>query len=299
VVNDEVAKDYGIDGEGIVAFKHFDDKKPVTYEGRSKIGEVESWIHSNSFPVVGQYTKQKADIYKKRGLPLAKFLTQSNWENDSKTMTYYYNRLKKAADMFLNKILVATAHAPDFPGEMDAVNASKEKWALVIEEGNDKYLFEEPKLTAENVMKFLSDFQDGKLEKYIKSEKVPTNNDGPVKVVVAKNFKDIVEDSTKDVMIEFYAPWCGHCKALTPKYEALGKKLQSVAPSVVIAKIDATANDIDRSRYEVSGYPTIFFVPAAKDAKPIKYDGERETNAMYNWIKKKAKVKFGKKKVEL
>ncbi|CAF4407663.1 unnamed protein product, partial [Rotaria magnacalcarata] len=31
-----------------------------------------------------------------------------------------------------------------------------------------------------------------------------------VKVVVAKNFDEIVNDNTKDVLIEFYAPWCGH-----------------------------------------------------------------------------------------
>lgn len=45
------------------------------------------------------------------------------------------------------------------------------------------------------------------------------------KVVVGKNFDEIVNDDTKDVLIEFYAPWCGHCKALAPKYEELGEKV--------------------------------------------------------------------------
>jgi hypothetical protein len=47
---------------------------------------------------------------------------------------------------------------------------------------------------------------DGTLEATIKSEPIPESNDGPVKIVVAKNFKDIVMDPTKDAIVEFYAP---------------------------------------------------------------------------------------------
>ena len=47
----------------------------------------------------------------------------------------------------------------------------------------------------------------GTLEPYFKSEAVPEPNDGPVKIAVAKNFQALVTDSTKDVLVEFYAPW--------------------------------------------------------------------------------------------
>lgn len=42
---------------------------------------------------------------------------------------------------------------------------------------------------------------------------------------MAENFESLVNDDSKDVLIEFYAPWCGHCKSLEPKYKELGEKV--------------------------------------------------------------------------
>ena len=55
----------------------------------------------------------------------------------------------------------------------------------------------------------------GELKPTLKSQAVaPRGKPGKVQVVVADSFDDIVMDETKEVFIEFYAPWCGHCKAL-------------------------------------------------------------------------------------
>lgn len=59
---------------------------------------------------------------------------------------------------------------------------------------------------------FVSDLEEGSLEPYVKSENIPESNDGPVIVAVGKNFEDVVTNNDKDILIEFYAPWCGHCK---------------------------------------------------------------------------------------
>ncbi|KAL0155034.1 hypothetical protein M9458_049297, partial [Cirrhinus mrigala] len=89
----------------------------------------------------------------------------------------------------------------------------------------DKYVMkEEFSRDGKALEKFLQDYFDGNLKRYLKSEPIPENNDGPVKVIVAENFDSIVNDDSKDVLIEFYAPWCGHCKSLEPKYKELGEK---------------------------------------------------------------------------
>ncbi|CAA0827910.1 Protein disulfide isomerase-like 1-2 [Striga hermonthica] len=93
---------------------------------------------------------------------------------------------------------------------------------------------------------------------YKKSEPIPEVNNEPVKVVVADNLQDVVFNSGKNVLLEFYAPWCGHCKKLAPILDEVALSFEA-DPDVVIAKIDATANDIPRDIFEVKGYPTLYF----------------------------------------
>lgn len=89
---------------------------------------------------------------------------------------------------------------------------------ITPKEDGAKYKFT-GEITVENLQTFISNFKDGKIERYLKSEEIPENNDKPVKIVVSKNFQDLVIDNDQDVLVEFYAPWCGHCKQLAPTYE--------------------------------------------------------------------------------
>lgn len=107
-----------------------------------------------------------------------------------------------------------------------------------------------------------------------------------VTVLDDSNFDAIALDPTKYVMVEFYAPWCGHCKNLAPKYEQLAKVFAG-EQEVVIANVDATENPDLASRYDVSGYPTIKFFPAGS-SEPVDYQGGREVEMLVNYINENA-----------
>lgn len=226
---------------------------------------------------------------------------------NSKHMKYFTNRFKKIAEAHKDELVVAVADRGSQKYLVDNYNLQDEEISLVIEDKDRKWRYEAEsdskvgKMDVEGWTKWVKEVLDGDVEQYVRSERAPKNNNGPVKIVTGKNFDEIVNDPSKDVMIEFYAPWCGHCKALEPKYNELGGKFKG-QDSVVIAKIDATANDFDREKWKVSGYPTIFFRPAAASGSsklPAAelYEGAREVDAMQSFIKKNARSlkKKGKK----
>lgn len=130
----------------------------------------------------------------------------------------------------------------------------------------------------------------GKLKPHLKSQPVPKRQDGPVKTVVAKSFDKIVLDKSKDVLLELYAPWCGHCKQLEPIYKELATKVKK-EKNLVIAKMDATANDVPES-FKAEGFPTIYFAPSNNKESPLKYGGGRTVDEFMKYLKEQATVAF-------
>ena len=108
-------------------------------------------------------------------------------------------------------------------------------------------------------------------------EPLPYTLEDNVVVVHDRNFETVVSEH-RTVLLEFYAPWCGHCKNLVPEYAAVGKFIHrgqeaSGEFNMIVAKSDATANRNLAMAQSVSSYPTILLFQ--NGALVEKYSGER------------------------
>ncbi|KAL7747687.1 hypothetical protein RI367_006976 [Sorochytrium milnesiophthora] len=112
--------------------------------------------------------------------------------------------------------------------------------------------------------------------------------------LTAKSFDSVI-DGSKAALVEFYAPWCGHCKALEPTYNKLSDAFAHAKDNVVIAKIDADEHKSIGSRFKVQGFPTIKFFPKGSKT-PEDYSGGRSLEELVSFIEGKASVKSNIKK---
>lgn len=106
---------------------------------------------------------------------------------------------------------------------------------------------------------------------------------GTVTAVEARNFKSTLNEHDAS-LVEFYAPWCGHCKALEPKFDAAAQLLESEHSDLNVAlfKADATAQQALTSKYGIQSYPTIKLFYGSQEVE--KYEGERETAALVDYL---------------
>lgn len=244
-------------------------------------------------PLVGFRTKQNGPkLYKVFPLLTA----YVSLEDEEDPIEHWKQKLRPVADEYRN-ITFCLADEKDTKEELQALQLDDKGDDIFIglwASRTDRYtLRQEDEFSIEDLKDFLDDYKAGKLTRVRRSQPKPRKNDGPVKVVVGDTFQDIVFDPKKDVLVEFYAPWCGHCKQLEPKYKKLGKKYKS-NEKLVIAKFDATNNDAP-PEFEFSGFPTIFFVPAGAEegGKPTVYEGARELKDMVEFLENEATFSLG------
>merc|ERR1712156_125286 len=279
----EAAGELGVEQGQIVLLKSFDEGK-VVYDGEASIDQLVKFVKSEALPLVNEFNEETApkifggDINQH----ILLFIAKSDGQFD-KIRSEFAGAAKDHKGSTLFVLVDADVDDNGRVLEFFGLEAENCPAVRLIQMGDSmaKFKPEDDALTTASFNAFVKGVESGKIGKHLMSEEEPEDNTGPVYYVTGKNFANLIAQTDKHILIEFYAPWCGHCKALEPTYEKLGEHFKDVE-DVIIAKSDATANEFDD--IDVQGFPTIKYWPKGEDREQVDYNGGRDLDALVKFV---------------
>ena len=284
VEDEEVAKKFNAKPKSVVIFKKFDEKRNDLETVKEK--ELNDFLEKYSQKRVGTFDDKTTErVFGKNQPALVYFGEKGDKWNEAEKI------MEKIADKVGGKLKVVMSEIKEGMAKRIAEYIGIKNEDLpsvrILDTRRDikKYIME-GSIDEKNILNFIDGWEQGKLKLHLKTQEEPKENNGDI-FVVGKTFQKEVIDNDKDVMLVFYAPWCGHCKQLLPKYEEAAKKLKAKNPKIVLAKMDATENEVES--VTITGFPTIKFYPGnKKGSKPIDFNGERTTEGIIKFIQTNA-----------
>ncbi|MEE6508241.1 hypothetical protein FKM82_019952 [Ascaphus truei] len=108
-------------------------------------------------------------------------------------------------------------------------------------------------------------------------------NEDNVLILNKQNFDKALREY-KFLLVEFYAPWCGHCQALAPEYAKAAEILKNQSAEMKLAKVDAIEEKELSTEFNVNGYPTIKYFKEGNRTNPIDYGGRRDAGGFVKWM---------------
>ncbi|CAI0576503.1 unnamed protein product [Linum tenue] len=246
---------------------------------------LEKFVEESSIPTVTVFNNDPTYhpyVIKYFNSPETKAMLFVNFTNE--VAESFKSTYREVAEQYKGQGLIFLIGDVDSSqGAFQFFGLKEEQAPLLLVQTNDGQKYLKPTLGADDIAPWLKEYKEGKVSPYRKSEPIPETNNEPVKVVVADTLQELVFNSGKNVLLEFYAPWCGHCKKLAPILDEVALSFEK-DPSVLIAKLDATANDLPSDTFDVQGYPTVFFRSASGNL--VQYEGDRTKEDIIEFIEK-------------
>ncbi|XP_013416131.1 protein disulfide-isomerase 2 isoform X2 [Lingula anatina] len=281
--DDAVFTDLKVEKDNVVLFKKFDEGRN-NFEGELKAEAIKTFIQGNQLPLVVEFTQESAQKIFGGEIKnhILMFINKKAGDFGQKLEEF-----REAASGFKGKVLFIWIDTDQDDNvrilEFFGLTTADVPAIRLISLGDDmvKYKPADRNMDRDTVKTFVQDFLDGKLKPHLMSEEVPEDWDkNPVKVLVGSNFAEVAKDKTKGVFVEFYAPWCGHCKQLAPIWDKLGEHFKDNA-DVVVAKMDSTKNELEDIK--IQSFPTLKYFPKDSD-EVVDYSGERTLEALTKFL---------------
>ena len=292
VTDAAVAKAAGVTPPALVVYKKFDEGRsdyPSAALSSLSDEKLVGWLKENATPLLDEVSGENYSFYAESGLPLAYIFVDPSTEGKDA----FVDTFKPLAKSYKGKINFVWIDAIKFGEHAKSMNLQDAKWPAFVVQDVEKQLkwpYDQAKsVTADDIAVFIKAYSEGRIDPSLKSQAIPETQDEPSFTLVTKQFDEVVFDDSKDVFVEFYAPWCGHCKRLKPIWDQLGEKYAAIKDKLVIAKMDSTENDTPPSvPFRINGFPTLKFKPAG-GREFVDYEGDRSFESLVEFVEKHAK----------
>jgi protein disulfide-isomerase A1 len=264
--DEELAKSMNTPFPGVYGFNPR-DKVAYQFPLTSKI--IKNISSIIKVDLIGMLTYQNIELYKSTGLhSYYVFLKQEDIESFPDKFMEEARRSKHTGKFCL------------IPYQGDRVQLStfglteEDLPALLFLDDGDKFPLK--KCLEKDVAKFVQDVKDRKIDPVFVSENEPENNEElEVRVITRNNLNDYKSETSKDRLLVFSSPHCGHCTDLRPILERLGSiAKKNFADKFAIGSCDITINDI--AGFDISSVPKIFFFKAETN-EMIKFENMQRT----------------------
>jgi len=282
----EIASHYKVEDKSVMLFKKHDERR-VLFTGEFSTANFREFIAANNLPTVIEFNHANAQRIFKHPEVKSHLLVFHNKTEDKDKFEKEYAMLKQVGKDFKNDVLFVSVDVGvedhrrmvEFLGVRHRINNDTFPTMRIVTMNPDvnKFKPEDTTVTEDNIRKFVGNYMEGKVARHLFQEPVPKDWDATsVKYLTAVNFNEVVMDKEKNVLIMFYAPWCGHCKSLMPVWDELGEKHKDY----VVAKMDSTVNEIPDMA--VFSFPTIKLY--RKDNTEAEFNGERTVEGVTKFL---------------
>lgn len=201
------------------------EKSRSRYPGKHlKQDTFEKFINDKSFPLVSIRDDKSNPRFAKSKHPILSIYATIDLKRNQKGYDYIVNRLRKIAIEYKNKIVVSVSDRSEQSVWLnnnwkDAKQMSTKEILVAIIDSHRNLVYKmKGEFNIENIQSFIKQFYDGLLvsESIVEVEKVGTkdeeNEDGDIdESAVVKlensNVDEIITNSNKNILVEFYAPW--------------------------------------------------------------------------------------------